>query len=320
MIINNSFPLHPSTMSSSTNLSNISTKKYFPFLILLPIIFWAFAFPFIKIGLEELNPINLTIMRLVIVCFIFLFIIVIMPKKFTPLRKKDIIPIFLIGFLGLVIYHLGLNYGELYISASAASLIIATIPVFTVIFAAIFLKEKITKKIAVGIPLSLSGIVIISLTGTTTDPFEITYISAAVAVLISALVGAVYTIAGKKLLERYSALSLTIYAFLLGCLGLLPFFSPSFITEVITLTWRGWGAVLFLAVFPTVIGYILWYVVLEYKTASEISIFLYFIPVLSTIISYFIFNETITWMFLFGGALVILGLIIVNTQHSSTKI
>lgn len=320
MIINNSFPLHPSTMSSSTNLSNISTKKYFPFLILLPIIFWAFAFPFIKIGLEELNPINLTIMRLVIVCFIFLFIIVIMPKKFTPLRKKDIIPIFLIGFLGLVIYHLGLNYGELYISASAASLIIATIPVFTVIFAAIFLKEKITKKIAVGIPLSLSGIVIISLTGTTTDPFEITYISAAVAVLISALVGAVYTIAGKKLLERYSALSLTIYAFLLGCLGLLPFFSPSFITEVITLTWRGWGAVLFLAVFPTVIGYILWYVVLEYKTASEISIFLYFIPVLSTIISYFLFNETITWMFLFGGALVILGLIIVNTQHSSTKI
>ena len=51
-------------MSPLTDRSTVFTKKYFPFLILFPIIFWAFAFPFIKIGLEELNPINLTIMRL----------------------------------------------------------------------------------------------------------------------------------------------------------------------------------------------------------------------------------------------------------------
>jgi drug/metabolite transporter (DMT)-like permease len=306
-------------MSRLTDRSNAPTKKYFPFLILFPIIFWSFAFPFIKIGLEELNPINLTIMRLFTTCAIFLIIVVFFPKKFSPLHKKDIIPLFLLGFLGVVIYHLGLNYGELYMSPSAASLIIATIPIFTVIFATIFLREKITKKIVVGIPLSLSGIVIISLTGTSSDPFEITYISAAVAVLISALVGAGYTIAGKKLLERYSALSLTIYAFLFGCLGLLPFLSPTLITEAASLTWRGWSAVLFLALFPTVVGYVLWYVVLEVKTTSEISIFLYFIPVLSTIISYFLFQETITWFFLFGGALVILGLIIVNTQHTDIK-
>jgi len=306
-------------MSSVTNHSKVFIKKYIPFLILFPIIFWAFAFPFIKIGLEELSPINLTILRLFTTCAIFLLIIMIIPKKFSPLHKKDIIPLFLLGFLGIVIYHLGLNYGEVYISASAASLIIATIPIFTVIFATMFLKEKLTKKIMIGVPLSLSGVILISLTGTSADPFEITYISAAVAVLISALVGAGYTIAGKKLLERYSALSLTIYAFLFGCLGLLPFLSPSLVIETASLTWRSWGAVLFLAVFPTVIGYILWYVVLEVKTASEISVSLYFIPVLSTIISYFLFDEKITWLFLIGGALVILGLIIVNTHQAAMK-
>ncbi len=306
-------------MSSFTNLSKVFTKKYFPLLIFFPIIFWAFAFPFIKIGLEELSPINLTILRLFTTCAIFLLIIMIIPKKFSPLHKKDIIPLFLLGFLGIVIYHLGLNYGEVYISASAASLIIATIPIFTVIFAVIFLKEKLTKKIMIGVPLSLSGVILISITGNSANPFEITYISAAVAVLISALVGAGYTIAGKKLLERYSALSLTIYAFLFGCLGLLPFLSSSLVTEAVSLTWRSWGAVLFLAVFPTVIGYILWYVVLEVKTASEISVSLYFIPVLSTIISYFLFNEKITWLFLMGGALVILGLIIVNTHQAPIK-
>jgi drug/metabolite transporter (DMT)-like permease len=292
--------------------SDSFVKKNFYIIIALPIICWAFAFPFIKIGLLELSPVNLTIMRLFTVCGIFLFILAVVPKKFSPLQKKDIIPLFLLGFLGLVVYHLCLNYGEQYMSASAASLIIATIPIFTVLFAVIALKETITKKIALGVPISLGGVVVISFTGTTSDPFAGTYLSAALAVLVSALVGAGYTIAGKKLLQRYSALSLTVYAFLFGSLGLLPFCSSSLITEAAAMTWSGWGAVLFLAVLPTVIGYVLWYVALKVKTASEISVFLYFIPVLSTIISYFLFHEAITVLFVLGGVLVILGLIIVN--------
>jgi len=288
-------------------------KKYFYVVIALPIIFWAFAFPFIKVGLTELSPVNLTIMRLFTVCGIFLVFLLLAPKRFTAIKKKDIIPLFLLGFLGLVVYHLGLNYGEQYISASAASLIIATIPIFTVIFAFIALKEKITKKITFGIPISLIGVIIISLTGTSNgDSFTITYLSAALAVLVSSLVGAGYTIAGKKLLERYSPLSLTVYAFLFGSLGLLPFLSSSLITEVAAMSWTGWSAVLFLAVLPTVIGYVLWYVALEVKTASELSIFLYFIPVLSTAVSYVFFHEVITVLFVLGGALVILGLLIVN--------
>jgi len=305
-------------MASPHNMKTSLAKKYFYVIILFPIIFWAFAFPFIKIGLEELSPINLTILRLFTTCGVFLVFLLVLPKKFSPIRKKDIIPLFLLGFFGLVVYHLGLNYGELYISPSVASLIIATIPIFTVIFAIIFLKEKMTKKIAIGVPLSLSGVVIISLTGSSGNLFEVTYLSAAFAVLISAFVGAGYTIAGKKLLQRYSALSLTVYAFLFGSLGLLPFISTSLITETTALSWTGWGAVLFLALFPTVIGYILWYVALEIKTASEISVFLYFIPVLSTIISYFLFQDPITWLFILGGALVIGGLLIVNMQKSTS--
>jgi drug/metabolite transporter (DMT)-like permease len=306
-------------MAPSQDSQMPNAKKYFSLIILLPIIFWAFAFPFIKIGLEELSPINLTILRLFTTCGVFLVFLVCFRKKFTPIQRKDIIPIFLLGFFGLVVYHLGLNYGEQYISPSVASLIIATIPVFTVIFATLLLKEKVTKKIAIGVPLSLSGVVIISLTGTSGNPFEVMYLSAALAVLISAFVGAGYTIVGKKLLQRYSALSLTVYAFLFGSLGLLPFLSSSLITETTALSWTGWGAVLFLALLPTVIGYILWYVALEIKTASEISVFLYFIPVLSTIISYFLFHEPITWLFIFGGALVIGGLIIVNMQKSNLE-
>lgn len=290
-----------------------------PIILWLPIVFWALAFPFIKIGLRELSPVNLTIMRLFSVCAIFLLIRVVAPKRFSPLQKRDFLSLFLLGFFGVVVYHLGLNYGETLMSASAASLIIATIPLFMVVFSVLFLKEKITKRIMMGILISALGVVIIALVGTNSDPLSVSYLFAAIAVLLAAVVGAVYTVAGKKLLERYNGFSLTIYAFLFGSIGLLPLLavSPSLATEVVAMSWESWAAVLFLAVFPTVIGYIFWYVALEKISAARIGVYLYFIPVLSTIASYFMFDEAITWLFIVGTAFVLGGLVILNRPETS---
>ena len=306
-------------MSDQIKKKDTFAKKYFFIIIGIPIAFWALAFPFIKIALQELSPVNLTIMRLFVVCIVFLILLVLKPNKFSKIQKKDIIPIFLLGFLGIITYHLGLNYGEQYISASAASVIIATIPIFVVILASIFLKEKITSRIVAGVFLSLIGVVIISTFGKSGYLFEIKYISGALAVLLAAIMGAGYTIVGKKLLQRYSALSLTVYVCLLGSLGLIPFISISLFEEVAAMSLTGWSVVIFLGVFPTVIGYVLWFVALEIKSASKISVYLYFIPVLSTIISYIIFREEITWLFVFGGILVIIGLHVVNKQSNKSS-
>jgi len=303
-------------MSEQIAKKDTFAKKYFFVIIGMPIVFWALVFPFIKIALEELSPVNLTIMRLLVVCIVFLTLLIVKPNKFSKIQKKDIVPIFLVGFLGIILYHFGLNYGEQYISASAASVIIATIPVFVVILAAIFLKEKITLKIVLGVLLSLVGVVVISTVGRSDTLLEVKYISGALAVLLAAVLGAGYTVAGKKMLQRYSALSLTVYVCLLGSLGLIPFISSSLFEEVAAMSLTGWSVVIFLGVFPTVIGYVLWYVALEIKSASEISVYLYFVPVLSTIISYILFRDEITWLFVFGGALVILGLHVVNKQSS----
>jgi len=296
------------------------TKKQFQLkfwlIVILPIIFWACAFPFINILLKELSFINLTIMRFVVVCISLLIFLAIKSKKFTPIQKQDIIPIFLLGFFGIIGYHLGLNYGEQYVSPGAASLIIATIPIFVVILSIIYLKEKITYKKMLGIIISLSGVTIISLWGTADAKIEINYIFGAIGVLIAALMGALYTIAGKKMLKRYSPLSLTVYAMLLGSLGLIPFINGTLINEVKNLTLTGWSALIFLGLFSTIIAYTLWYVLLEKNDASDISVYLYAIPVISTVISYFLVDERITLFFIVGGIFVITGLLIVNSKKN----
>jgi len=292
-------------MSEQSVKKDTFVKKYFFIIIGMPIVFWALAFPLIKIGLEELSPVNLTIMRLLVVCIVFVSLLLVKPKKFSKLQKR--------------VYHLGLNYGEQYVSASASSVIIATIPIFVVILASIFLKEKITLKIVLGVILSILGVVIIYTVGRPNALLEVKYISGALTILLAAVMAAGYTVAGKKMLQRYSALSLTVYVCLLGSLGLIPFISSTLFEEVAAMSLNGWGVVIFLGLFPTVVGYVLWFVALEIKNASEISVFLYFVPVLSTIISYILFREAITWLFIFGGTLVILGLYVVNKQSSKVN-
>jgi len=285
-------------------------------MMMVCVVVWAFAFPFIKIGLNDLSFTNLTIMRFVVVCIVLIAILLLQPKRFSKLHKKDIIPIFILGFLGVIVYHLGLNYGEQYVSPGAASLIIATIPVLVVISAFIFLKEKMTSKKLLGVIIALCGVVIISILGTPDASIEINYIHGALAVVLAAIMGAFYTIVGKKLLERYTALSLTVYAMLLGSLALIPllFLNPSIIDQVAMMSAYSWFAIVFLGVFSTVIGYVLWYVGLEIKSTSEVSVYLYAIPVLSTIISCFLFDDKITLFFVLGGILVIVGLLLVNIK------
>lgn len=303
----------------NTIASNNFTELKFVLMMIVAVVSWAFAFPFIKIGLRELSFINLTIMRFFIVCCVFSLILILQKKRFSKLQKKDIIPIFIIGFLGVMVYHIGLNYGEQYVSPGAASLIIATIPIQIVILAFIFLKEKIGLIKIIGIIIALCGVLIISLWGKKDASLEIEYLYGILAIIIAAVMGAIYTITGKKLLDRYSGLSLTVYAILLGSIGLIPFINKSLFEQVLKMSLNGWFAILFLGIVSTVVGYVIWYIALRIKTASEISVYLYAVPVLSTIFSYFIFNDEITFMFILGGALVIVGLIIAHNKKEKIR-
>jgi len=300
---------------SKNNKFNDLPNWQFVLMMMAAVVVWAFAFPFIKIGLRELSFINLTIMRFFIVGCVFLLILLLQQKRLTKLQKRDVLPIFLLGILGVMVYHLGLNYGQQFISPGAASLIIATIPIQILILAAIFLKEKIGLIKVLGIIIALSGVLVISIWGKKDASPEIDYIFGAITVLIAAVMAAFYTIAGKKLLERYSGLSLTVYAMLLGSIGLIPLINNSLFEEVTKMSINGWTAIVFLGVFSTVIGYAIWYIALKIKSASEITVYLYLIPVLATIISYFWFKDEVTLMFILGGLLVITGLAIVNLKN-----
>ncbi len=286
-------------------------------LIALPVVGWSLAFPLIKIALRDLSWVNLTVLRFVVACTALLILLVVQRRRFPLPRWRELPGLFLLGFFGIVVYHLGLNYGEQYVSPGAASLIVATIPVFVVMLAAVWLDEGVNGRKVLGVGLSLSGVVVLSLWGTGTTSIAVDYVLGALAVLVAAVMGALYIVAGKRMLRRYSPLSLTVYAMLLGSLGLLPAVDGSLVRQVQHLSLQTAVAVLFLGLFSTIVSYLLWYMALQRQSASSLSVYLYVVPVIATLLSWMLFDDMITPTYLLGGIMVIAGVAIVNRQRAA---
>lgn len=125
----------------------------------LTILFWASAFAGIRAGLQGFSPGHLVLLRFLVAAGLLLYA---WRKGLRPPKAQDLPGLFLLGFLGITVYHLALAYGELTVSAGAASLLIATGPVFTALLSYLLLGERLRPLGVLGFALALGGSLLIA--------------------------------------------------------------------------------------------------------------------------------------------------------------
>jgi len=275
-------------------------SKAFKWIVLaFTILFWGLAFTAIKYSIYFLNPIELAAMRFLFADIFFALNILILKSK---IDFKDLPQFFILGLIGVPTYHDCLNFGETYISSGVASLIISTAPIFVLLLSWLFLHESITKGKIFGVFIAFFGIVILS------EP-ESGNITGILIVFVSAISAALYTVFGKKLLEKYDSITLTNYAIILGSIPLLFVITPSTL-EILISDINLIFSVLFLSIFSTYLGYQGWYYFLKKEGASKASVFLLTIPPVSLIAGTVLLGEVITLKTILGSLAVIFGVAI----------
>lgn len=268
---------------------------------------WASAFAGIRAGLRGYSPAHLAILRFLVASLVLAIYAGV--AHFRRPEMRDLPGLALTGAIGITFYNIALNYGETRVTAGAASLLIASVPIWTALFARFMLHEKLTWLGWLGVLLSFAGVALIA----SGEGEGIRLSPEALVILAAALTSSVYMILQKHYLGRYSALEFTAYSIWFGTLLMLPF-GGGFVHALRTAPVPATLSVIYLGIFPGALAYVAWAYVMSHGTAGRTATLLYMIPVMAIGIAWLWLGEVPRWMSLVGGMVALAGVVLVNTR------
>lgn len=267
---------------------------------------WGSAFPLIKVALEDLGPGHLTLARHVVASACFVAFLLLGRKRMLP-RRRDVPSFFLLGVLGFTIYHLALNFGELRVTAGAASLLIATAPAITAILAHFLLHEHMPRGAWLGSAVAFGGVALI----VAGDGSALGFNPFALFILLSAASTALFAVLQRRMFRDYEPVEVTAFATWAGTVPMLVFL-PGLPQALAAASLPALGATVFIGIVPSAIAYTLFAFALSKAPANLVTAFLYLVPVSSLSISWWLLGEVPSPVTLIGGLVAIAGIIVVN--------
>ncbi|NFZ86483.1 DMT family transporter [Staphylococcus aureus] len=273
---------------------------------LFTIILWGSAFPMIKIALNDFSAESLSAFRLILATIILLPFVII--KKLPTPELRDIPVIFILGFCGFVIYHTALNFGETLISAGISGILVSTTPIFSSALAYIFLKEHFSKWNWLSSLVAFIGISIISISK---DDYTTINVLGVFIILLASFSESLYLTFQKKYIEKYGFIAFTLYTIMASSPFMLIFI-PEIINDIHGATFTSIVSVLYLAIFPTIIPYVLLAYIVKSVGVSDATMSLYLTPIVSLLLSYLLLDELPTTLAIIGGIITLLGVSLSN--------
>ncbi|GMV34392.1 MAG: EamA/RhaT family transporter [Chloroflexi bacterium] len=290
--------------------------KTLPYLeALFSVIVWGASFIATKIAVGQVSPVAVVWIRFSIGLPI-LFLAVFMRRQFALPKKDEWLYFALLGFIGIAFHQWLQSNGLITAQATTTAWIITTTPAFIAALGWLVLKEKLTAVQFFGIALATLGVLVVVGKGNPASLAAGKFGAIGdLLILISALNWAVFsTLSRRGLRERPSAM-LTLWVMTFGWLFTsVAFFASRGYAEIPALDSRGWQALIYLGVFTTGLAYIAWFDALAQLPAAQTGAFLFIEPLSSMAVAAVVLNEAVTLASVFGGAVIILGIWLVNRK------
>ena len=284
---------------------------------LLAMFFWSFSFVWFKVAYRAYEPMTVVLIRLALsaaIMFVFSKVI----GKLEPLRKGDFWWLVLLSFFEPFLYFMGESFGLKYVSSTVASVIVATIPLFTPLAAFYFFKEKISWSNFAGLGISFVGVAIVVFDanlGFVASPLGVSLEFIAVFSTIG------YVIILKRMTNHYNGYTIISYQNLIGSFMFLPFWSIFEARQAIQTPFNveAFLAIVKLAVFASILGFIFFTYSIRNLGINKSNMFINVIPVFVAILSFLILGDEINAQKMLGIMIVISGLFLAQLKRKRIK-
>ena len=275
-------------------------------MMIIATIFWGGAFVAGKYSADTISSAMLTFLRFFFAAIIMIVLMIKTEKKENwIIEKENLLPLVLASLTGMVGYHLLFFTSLKYTTAANASLIGATNPIISTVLASLFVGEKLEKKRLGIILMAFFGVFMILIDWNIGTLSKLVFNIGDIYMLLDVVCFGVYMIIIKKYNTTCSTLVFSTYMFILCCLFILPIVIVQGFQSIKTITSESWISIIYMSIFPTVIGYMI-----QQKSIKEIgvvktSLFINLVPVSSMILAALILKENITLTKLLSGAIII---------------
>lgn len=267
--------------------------------------------------MEDIPYNVLVIMRVIGAIILFWASSLIVSEK---VERKDFLRLFALGVCGVAINQSLFLKGLHLTSPIDAAIMMITTPILVLIIASIIIKEKITAIKFAGIAIGFSGAAYLVFQNLGEANKESSFLGD-LYVLINAISWGTFLVLVKPLMKKYHTITILKWTFLFGFPLVLPFgisdaisFDwPSLSQEILTMA-------IFVIVFTTFVAYLLNTIALKELSPSVVSAYIYLQPLLTALITIFIFkSDALSWGKVISALMIFAGVYLVSIQTSEQK-
>lgn len=272
------------------------------------VMLWSTGFVFTRIAVRHIAPLPLGLLRYGFAAIVL--IIIGFVKRIGFPRLRDVPQFIGLGALGFALYQILFNIAMTTISAATASVVTATVPVLAALFATILFKEHLGSIGWIAVVVEFSGILMLTLWER-----EVSIGWGLAWMLAAAVSFAAYNLIQRFSTKKYTPLQSTVYSIVASTLLLMPFL-PEAVQTLATAPWQPIAAVVFMGIFPSAIGFLLWTRALSIAHhIGDVTNFMFVTPLLSTFLEILLIGDVPDTGTIVGGATILFGVILFNNRH-----
>ncbi len=278
---------------------------------------WGSSYLFIKLAVDDFGTFTLVSLRLLVGAAL-LWIVIRVAHQPLPRERRMYGHLLVMAIVNITIPFLLITWAEQSVDSSLAAILTSPVPLFAIILSAVFLADEPMRVNGVaGLIVGFIGVIIITSPGLTGGNSSVTGEIALLGAAFSYAVGAVYSRRNVRGLPPMvpAVFQVTFAAILVTTLALLfehPWTATPDAEAIVSILWLG--------IFGSGIAYLLVFRLFSNWGATRTTLIAYVIPPVGIILGFLVLDEPIDARILFGTALVVAGVGLVNSKFGRRRL